>query len=109
MGIDNIPPKIIKWAPHIFTPILKVIFDKCLEQGLYPQGVKIAKVIPIHKGGDINDANNYRPISILTQFNRIFERILSKRLMSFLEKNKIITSKQFGFLKKHSTEHAILF
>ena len=70
--------------------------------------MKIAKVVPIHKSGDINDVNNYRPISVLTQFNRIFERILSNRMMDFFEKNNIITRKQFGFLKNHSTEHAIL-
>ena len=79
-----------------------------MRLGYYPDGMKIARVVPIHKGGDINDVNNYRPISILTQFNRIFERILSHRLLCFFEKHNIITSKQFGFLKKHSTEHAIL-
>ena len=108
MGFDNIPPKIIKWAAHLFAPILLVIFNKCLRLGYYPKGMKTARVVPIHKEGDINDVSNYRPISVLTQFNQIFERILSKRLMSFFEKHKVITSKQFGFLKKHSTEHAIL-
>ena len=70
--------------------------------------MKIAKVTPIHKDGDKNDFNNYRPISVLTQFNQIFERLLSKRFLSFFEKHKIITEKQFVFLKKHCTEHAIL-
>ena len=108
MGFDNIPPKIIKWAPELFASILQIIFNKCLSAGYYPQNMKIARVVPIHKEGDINDVNNYRPISILTQFNWLFERIISKRLMNFFESNKIITTKQFGFLKKHSTEHAIL-
>ena len=108
MGYDNIPPKIIKWAPHLFGPILLSIFNKCLHLGYYPNAMKVARVVPIHKGGDINDINNYRPISVLTQFNRLFERILASRLMDFFEKNEIITSKQFGFMKKHSTEHAIL-
>ena len=108
MGFDSIPPKIIKWAPHLFTPFLKSIFNKCLHLGYYPDTMKIARVVPIHKGGDINNVNNYRPISVLTQFNRIFERILAKRLLSFFEKNKIITRKQFGFLKNHNTEHAIV-
>ena len=76
--------------------------------GYYPSNMKIARVVPIHKEDDINDVSNYRPISILTQFNRIFERILAKRLMTFFETNNIISSKQFGFLKKHNTEHAIL-
>ena len=52
--------------------------------------------------------NNYRPITVLTQFNQIFEHLLYKRYISFFEKFDIITKKQFGFLKKHCTEHAIL-
>ena len=107
-GYDEIPPKIIKWAPHLFAPILKTIFNKCIESGYYPDAMKIAKVAPIYKKGDKNDVNNYRPISVLSQFNQLFERLLSKRFMSFFEKFNIITKKQFGFLKKHCTEHAIL-
>ena len=65
MGFDNIPPKVIKWAPHIFAPILVALFNKCILLGFYPQNLKIARVVPIHKGGDSNDINNYRPISVL--------------------------------------------
>ena len=108
MGYDGIPPKIIKWAATLFAPILKVIFNKCIELGYYPSAMKIAKVSPIHKDGDKNDLNNYRPISVLTQFNQLFERLLSKRYLDFFEKFNLITKKQFGFLKKHCTEHAIL-
>ena len=83
MGFDNIPPKVIKCAPHLFAPILVELFNKCIKLGYYPENMKVARVVPIHKGGDRNDINNYRPISILTQFNRLFERILANRLMSF--------------------------
>ena len=83
MGHDEIPPKIIKWAPYLFSPILKSIFNQCIDLGYYPDDMKIAKVTPIYKKGDHNDLDNYRPISVLTQFNQIFERILSKRLLSF--------------------------
>ena len=108
IGYDGIPPKIIKWAPKLFSPILLEIYNKCIDMGYYPQSMKVAKVTPIHKKDDKNDLNNYRPISVLTQFNQIFERLLSKRLLSFVNKCNLITKKQFGFLKKHSTEHAIL-
>ena len=108
MGYDGIPPKIVKWAPELFAPILLAIFNKCIDMGYYPNCMKIAKVAPIHKEGDINDCNNYRPISVLSQFNQLFERLLAKRLHSFFDKFNLITKKQFGFLKKHSTEHAIL-
>ena len=108
MGYDNIPPRVIKWAPHIFGPILLNVFNRCFQLGIYPDSMKVARVVPIHKGGDLNDVNNYRPISVLTQFNRIFERILANRMLNFFEKHNVITPKQFGFLKRHSTEHAIL-
>ena len=108
MGYDEIPPKIIKWAPHLFAPVLKILFNKCIDMGYYPSGMKTAKVAPIYKDGDKNDLNNYRPISVLTQFNQLFERLLSKRYLNFFQKFDVITKKQYGFLKKHCTEHAIL-
>ena len=108
MGYDQIPPKIIKWAPHIFAPILLVVYNKCFELGYYPSSMKVAKVVPIHKKGDKNDFDNYRPISILIQFNQLFERLISKRIHSFFNKHDLFSKKQFGFLKKHCTEHAIL-
>ena len=108
MGYDTIPPKVIKWAAELFAPILLIIFNKCIELGHYPAGMKIGQVTPLYKKGEQNDNDNYRPITILTQFNQIFEHLLSKRLLSFFEKFRIISTKQFGFLKKHCTEHAIL-
>ena len=108
MGFDDIAPKIVKWAASIFAPILKILFNKCIELGLYPSGMKVGKVTPIHKKGVKDDENNYRPITILTQFNQLFERLLSKRFSDFFDKFNIITKKQFGFLKKHCTEHAII-
>ena len=108
MGYDRIAPKIIKWAPDLFAPILMIVYNKCFELGHYPNSLKIAKVVPIHKKGDKEKYDNYRPISILVQFNQLFERLISKRLISFFNKFDILTTKQFGFLKRHCTEHAIL-
>ena len=54
------------------------------------------------------NVNNYRPISVLSQLNQIFERLISKRLICFFDQHSIISKKQFGFRKQHSTEHAIL-
>ena len=108
-GYDHIAPKVVKWASDLFAPILRTIFNKCIELGYYPEGMKIGEVAPIYKNkGNQNDETNYRPITVLSQFNQIFERILSKRYLSFFERFNIITKKQFGFLKKHCTEHAIL-
>ena len=108
MGFDEIAPKIVKWAANLFAPILKIIFNKCIDLGHYPSGMKTGKVTPVYKKGEKNEVNNYQPITILTQFNQLFERLLSKRFLNFFDKFNIITKKQFGFLKKHCTEQAIL-
>ena len=106
IGIDNIPANILKWAVELFVPILTKIFNKCLEEGVYPDSLKLARVIPIFKGGNQNVTTSYRPISILSQINRIFEKLLRDRLYDFLGKK--IYKKQFGFQPKHSTEQPVL-
>ena len=68
----------------------------------------MAKIIPIFKQDDDTDANNYRPISLLSNFNRIFEKIVFKRMESFIEQKNLLTPSQYGFRKAHSTQHAIL-
>ena len=68
----------------------------------------MAKDIPIFKSDDETDPNNYRPISLLSCFNRIFGKLVFKRLKSFIEERKIIHSSQYGFRQGHSTEHALL-
>ena len=106
VGIDDNPPVVIKWGEPVLTPVLTKLFNKCVAEGVYPDFLKIAKVIPIFKGGDANEENSYRPISILTQFNRIFEKLLHKRLYSFISPH--LYKKQFGFQPKNSTHHAVL-
>ena len=73
-----------------------------------PDKFKIARVIPIYKKGYHSDLGNYRPISLLSIFSKLLEKLMYKRLLKFLEKYSILTSNQFGFRAKHSTIHAIL-
>ena len=68
----------------------------------------MAKVIPIYKSGCPNEPGNYRPISLLSCIAKIFERVIFNRMVSFLERNTLIISTQFGFRYKHSTVHPIL-
>ena len=77
-------------------------------EGTYPDKLKLAKVIPIFKSGDDFDPNNYRPISLLSVFNRIFEKLMYKRLKSFFEVNDLFYESQYSFREKHSTRHAII-
>ena len=79
-----------------------------LKHRTFPNSMKVARVIPVFKSGDSSIASNYRPISILPCFSKIFERIMYNRLYQYLTTNNILYNKQFGFQKQHSTEHAIV-
>ncbi len=70
--------------------------------------MKIARVIPLFKNGNINDFTNYRPISLLSQFSKILEKIFHNRMMSFIEEKNILYESQYGFRKNMSTSLAIL-
>ena len=88
-GPDNIGAKVLKLCPEIFAKLLSKIYNKSMEMGEYPTQLKIAKVIALFKKGQKTQPNNYRPISLLSCFNKILEKILSKRLVKFLEINNI--------------------
>lgn len=107
-GYDEIPPKLImKVSSEIVIPLTHII-NESFSKGAYPDNLKIAKVIPIFKSGDLNDVNNFRPISLLPAFNKIFEKCLSYRLVNYLESKSLISANQFGFRSNRSTETAIL-
>ena len=79
-GPDNIGAKVIKLCPAIFAENLSLIYNKAIEIGKYPMALKVAKIIALFKKGDKYQPNNYRPISLLSCFNKIFEK-LCKRLV----------------------------
>ena len=76
--------------------------------GQFPSVLKIAKVIPIHKKQSKVDYTNYRPISLLSNIEKIIEKLMYKRLSNFLDINNLIYSLQFGFRPKYSTTHALI-
>ena len=78
------------------------------NRGIFPNFLKVANVIPIHKKGEKLDSNNYRPISLLSNISKLFEKSMHIRLTSFLRKNKILFSYQFGFRSNYSTNHALV-
>ena len=86
-GYDKIPLKIIKNVIYsVADPLLKII-NKSFCNGVFPDALKIAKIIPLFKGGDSKDPVNYRPISVLPSFSKIFEKLMHARLTSFLLQN----------------------
>ena len=107
-GFYSCPVSILNSTSDIISDIIAQIFNKSIDSGNYPSKLKMAKVIPVFKSDDEPDPNNYRPISLLSCFNRIFEKLVFKRLKSFIDKNNILYSFQYGFRDGHSTEHAIL-
>ena len=68
----------------------------------------MSKIIPIFKSDDETDPNNYRPISLLSNYNRIYEKIMCKRIIDFIEKNDLLYTSEYGFRKGYSTQHAVL-
>ena len=79
-----------------------------LTTGEYPELLKVVKVIPIHKGDSTQDVNNYRPISLLSIFDKIIEKIVHKNLDFFLEAHNILFQNQFSFRKNNSSTHALI-
>ena len=107
-GPNSIPTEILKLlGPNICVP-LKEIINISFATGYYPDKLKIAEIVAVFKNkGDPRQVNNYRPISLLSNINKIFEKLVYSRLYSFLELHECIFELQFGFRSKHSTNHAL--
>ena len=85
-----------------------LIINQCLETGIFPSKLKIAKVILILKRGDETIFDNYRPISILPSISKVFERIIFNQIHNYFHVNNLHFCSQYGFRKEHSTELAVL-
>ena len=107
-GPQSIPIKLLKLIPDlILIPICRII-NHSFMTGVFPDALKISEVIPIHKGGSTEEINNYRPISLLSVFDKIIEKLMHKRLYEFLQEHNILFENQFGFRKNNSTTFALL-
>ena len=107
-GPNSIPTKILHLLKEEISTPLKNIFNLSFRTGHHPDLLKIAKTIPIFKKGSRSLVCNYRPISLLSNLNKILEKLMFARLYKFLDKYKCIYSLQFGFRAKHSTNHALI-
>lgn len=106
-GSDNIPPKLLKNNAISFSRLLKDMFNRIIETGNYPACLKVAKVVPVFKSNDSEDVGNYRPISTLSVFNKIFEKLLVKRILDFFNKHSVLYKLQYGFRQGCNTLIAI--
>ena len=106
-GIDGIPMQLIKLNIQSLSPILTYLFDSSLRSGVFPESLKKGRVSCIYKKGNRHCLDNYRPISVITSFSKILEKLASDRLTKYVEENNILSPWQFGFRKNRSTELAI--
>ena len=107
-GWDGINVKIVKQTCDLFLDALTHILNLSLVQGVFPNELKIAQVIPLYKGDNNMYINNYRPISILPVFSKVFEKVMYNRLFDFVNKYHLLYKYQFGFRPKHSTNIALI-
>ena len=106
-GDTDIPNQFLKIIGFPLSYMLSYIINRSLNTGQMPRSFKIGKQTPVFKNGN-NCFSNYRPITVVNSFAKITEKIVGKRLVSYLDRFKILNNKQFGFRKKHSTIHAMI-
>ena len=95
-------------SKHVLTPIFCHLINLCVEQGYFPDNLKVGCITPIFKGGDKNKINNYRPVCSLSPLSKIIEKVIANRMTNYLEDHDILSKTQFGFRKNMGTESALL-
>ena len=91
-----------------FTNALAKIITSSFQDGIFPQPLKMARVIPVFKSGSKKDVANYRPISLLDSFSKIYEKLMHNRVVEFMESNESFHELQYGFRSGRAGEHALL-
>ena len=89
-GLHHIPIKYLKMATTVVAPILTDMHNCCIQEGVYPDVLKIAQIIPVYKKGNKSSCTNYRPIFLLS-INKIFEKLIYNHLENYLTKKKLLT------------------
>ena len=107
-GFDNIPMNLNEGCNAELSNILAYLNNQSFHDGVFPDVLKVAKVIPVYKSDDIYCVSNYRPISVLTTCSKITEKLVCTRLNKFIAANAILHSSQYGFREKLSTAMALL-
>ena len=100
--------KVLKSLSNLISPVLCHLINKSFSVGKFPDFCKLAQVIPLFKAGNPLEVGNYRPISILPIFSKVFEKVVHKQLTDYLNKFKLINKNQFGFRRNRSTSSAII-
>ena len=107
-GPSSISTSLLKTLKGVLSIPLQLLFNCSFSTGLVPDQFKVARVVPIHKKGSSFLVSNYRPISLLSIFNKVLEKLMYNRIISYLAKFSVVHNNQFGFRSKNSTTHALL-
>ena len=107
-GPSSILIKIMELAKDFIASNLTVPFNLSFISGVFSDKLKIAKTLPVFKKMSKLECSDYRPISLLSNLDKIIEKLMHKRLMEFLNEQKVLYCKQYGFRKSFSTAHAII-
>jgi hypothetical protein len=106
-GYDEISNNILKACKIYISVPLSYLCNLTLFKRIYPERLKYATIVPVYKNGDNNIVTNYRSISILTSFNKIFEKVMYSTLLKHLGDNNILSNHQFGFRVNQGTDNDI--
>ena len=107
-GHDDISVRMIKMCDESLVQPLSLILRGCIDTGIYPDTWKKSNIVPVHKKGDKQIENNYRPVSLLPICSKILEKIIFDSIMRFLNKNKLLSDAQSGFRPSDSCEYQLL-
>ena len=106
-GHDGMSTHFLKLIKNNLLIPMTAIINKSIETGIFPEVLKLAKVVPIYKAKNKEDLANHRPISLLPSMSKVFEKVIHKRLYFFMNSQNILYDSQYGFRPGHSTIHAV--
>lgn len=106
-GYDEVPVDLMRKISYYIAKPLSVIISQSFEKSVFPDILKYAELKPLFKKGEQHNPDNYRPVSVLPAFSKVFEKLAFEQLSSFLEQNNILTNCQYGFRKGRNTISAI--
>ena len=107
-GLSKFSTKVLIASRKDLSSILSHVFNLCINQSYFPTELKTGCITPVFKKGEKDDIKNYRPVCSLSPFSKFFEKIVYNRMISFIDKNYILSDSQFGFRKKKGTETALM-
>ena len=107
-GHDGILVRMIKMCDESLVQPFSLIFRGCIDTGVHPNTLKKSNLVPVHKKGDKQIVNNYRPVSLLPICSKILEKIIFDSIMKFLNENKLLSDAQSSFSPSDLCEYQLL-